>query len=124
MEVSGPLHASAALPLGKKTGSPEIRGWWAPERVSTYNFNLRGPGYLSRHSDSLRAGRSGDRIQWGRDVPHLSRPALGPIQPPIQWVPALFRGVKRPGPGVDHPPPSSAEVKERADLYLYSPSAL
>ena len=31
-------------------------------------------------------------------------------------------GVKRPGHGVDHPPPSSAEVKERVELYLYSPS--
>jgi len=30
--------------------------------------------------------------------------------------------VKRPGRGVDHPPPSSAKVKERAKLYLYSPS--
>jgi hypothetical protein len=29
--------------------------------------------------------------------------------------------VKRPGRGVDHPPPSSAEVKERVELYLYSP---
>ena len=33
-----------------------------------------------------------------------------------------FLGVKRPGHGVDHPPPSSAEVKERIELYLYSPS--
>jgi hypothetical protein len=32
-----------------------------------------------------------------------------------------FAGVKRPGRGVGHPPPSSAEVKERVDLYLYSP---
>jgi len=32
-----------------------------------------------------------------------------------------FLGVKRPGRGVDHPPPSSAEVKERVKLYLYSP---
>jgi len=30
-------------------------------------------------------------------------------------------GVKRPGRGVDYPPPSSAEVKERVELYLYSP---
>jgi len=31
-------------------------------------------------------------------------------------------GVKRPGCGVDHPHPTSAEVKERVELYLYSPS--
>jgi len=33
-----------------------------------------------------------------------------------------FPGVKRSGRGVDHPPPYSAEVKERVKLYLYSPS--
>jgi hypothetical protein len=33
-----------------------------------------------------------------------------------------FPGVKRPGRGVDHPPPSSAEVKKRVELYIYSPS--
>ena len=32
-----------------------------------------------------------------------------------------FAGVKRPGRGVDHPPPFSAEIKERLQLYLYSP---
>jgi hypothetical protein len=33
-----------------------------------------------------------------------------------------FPGVKQPGHGVKHPHPSSAEVKERVELYLYSPS--
>jgi hypothetical protein len=33
-----------------------------------------------------------------------------------------FRGVKRPGRGVDHPPSSSVRVKERVQLYLYSTS--
>jgi len=33
-----------------------------------------------------------------------------------------FPGVKRPGRGFDHPTPSSAEVKETVELYLYSPS--
>jgi hypothetical protein len=33
-----------------------------------------------------------------------------------------FLGVKQTGRGVDHPPLSNAEVKERIKLYLYSPS--
>jgi len=33
-----------------------------------------------------------------------------------------FPGVKRPRRGVDHPPPSRAEVKERVKLYINSPS--
>jgi hypothetical protein len=41
-----------------------------------------------------------------------SRPALGPIQPPIQWVPgAISPEVKRPGREAGHLPPSNAEVK-------------
>jgi hypothetical protein len=43
----------------------------------------------------------------------LSRPALGPTQPPILWVPgALFSlEVKRPGCEADHSSPYSAEFK-------------
>ena len=44
----------------------------------------------------------GIECRWGRDFPHPSRPALGPTQPPVQLVPGLYRGVKRPGRGVDH----------------------
>jgi hypothetical protein len=41
------------------------------------------------------------------------RTALGPTQPPIQWVlGALSLGVKRPVNEPDHSPPSSAKVKE------------
>jgi hypothetical protein len=54
-----------------------------------------------------------------------SRMALGPTQPPIQWVPgALSLGLKRPGREADHLPPSSAEVKECVELYLHSPIRL
>jgi hypothetical protein len=49
-----------------------------------------------------------------------SRTALGPIQPPIQWVPGtLSLGVKRLGREADHSPPYSAEVKECVELYLH-----
>jgi hypothetical protein len=52
-----------------------------------------------------------------------SRMALGPTQPPIQWVPgALSLGIKRPGYEADHSPPSTAEVKECMELYLHSPN--
>jgi hypothetical protein len=41
----------------------------------------------------------------------MSRPALGPTQLPIHWVPgALTLGLKWPGCDVDHSPPSSAEA--------------
>jgi hypothetical protein len=40
-------------------------------------YGLDGPGIKSR---------------WGWDFLYLSRPALGPTQPPIQWVPGLSQG--------------------------------
>jgi len=63
----------------------------------------------------------GIESRWGRDFLHLSRPVLWPTQPPMQYIPGLFRGVKRPGHGVDRPPSSSADAKERVELYIYSP---
>jgi hypothetical protein len=43
----------------------------------------------------------------------VPRMAMGPTQPPLQWVPgALSLGVKRPEHEAEHLPPSSAEVKE------------
>jgi hypothetical protein len=45
------------------------------------------------------------------------RPALGPTQPPIQWVPEeLLSGVKRPGCEAHNSAPSSAKVKNGAAI--------
>ena len=62
----------------------------------------------------------GIKSWWGRGIPRLSKLALGPIQPPVQWVLGLFLTVKQQGRGVGHPSPSSAKVKERVELYTYS----
>jgi len=54
--------------------------------------------YMDRHSSvgiATGYGLDGPGIEsrWGgRDFPHLSRPALGPTQPPVQWVPGLSLG--------------------------------
>ena len=73
---------------------------------------------------ATRSGLDGPGIEfrWERDFPHRSRPALGPTQPPVQWVPGHSRGVKRPGRGDDHPHTSKRRGHERVGLYLYSPS--
>ena len=58
----------------------------------------------------------------GRNFPHLSRPALGPTQSPVQRAPRLSQGVKS-GRGVTltpHPP-LYCHGHERVELYLYSP---
>jgi len=42
---------------------------------------------------ATRYGLDGPRIEsrWEAKLSHLSRPALGPTQPPVQWVPGLAR---------------------------------
>jgi hypothetical protein len=81
-----------------------------------------GPRWRSRYSDLLRAEPSGDRIPVGA---RFSAPVqIGPGAQPAscKWVRVCSTLLTQPGHGVVHPPLSSAEVKERVDLYLYSPS--
>jgi hypothetical protein len=59
----------------------------------------------------LRAGRSGDRIPlWSRFFSHVQ---TGPGAHPASCTmgTGFFPGVKRPGHGADHPPPSSAAAQ-------------
>jgi len=60
--------------------------------------------------------------RWGRDfsAPVQNYPAPHPAS--YTMGTGTLPGVESPGSGVDYPPPSSTEVKEREELYLYSSS--
>jgi len=60
--------------------------------------------------DWLLTGRYGDRIPVGARFSAPVRLALGPTQPPVQWVPGLSQGKERPGRDAEPSPPSSAMV--------------
>jgi len=49
-----------------------------------------------------------------------------PWDPPVLFAVGTgsFPGIKWTGHGISHPPPSSAKVNERVELYLYSPCVL
>jgi hypothetical protein len=97
-----------------------MESWNFASNYTSQTYSMRGPGQLSRHSDSLRTGRSGDRTRWGArfSAPVQTTPGVHPDSYIIGT--GSFPGVKRPRRGVDDPPPSSAEVRERVELYFYS----
>jgi len=53
----------------------------------------------------------------GQDIPHSFRPVVGLTHSSVQWVLCRFPGGKLAGELIT---PSSAEIKERVELYLYS----
>ena len=64
----------------------------------------------------------GSNPDWG-DI-FLTRPdrPWGPPRLLYNWYQDFFSMVKWPGRGLNHPPISTAKVKERVEIYLYSPS--
>ena len=75
----------------------------------------------------------GIAIRYGLDGPGIESRWGARFSAPVQTGPGAhpasctmgtgsFPGVKLPGRGIGHPPPSSAEVEGRVELYLCSPS--
>jgi hypothetical protein len=85
--------------------------------AGTIYFWKRSAGWLGEHGIE----RSGVRIPAGsRFSAHVhTGPGVHPASNTMGT--GAFPGVKRPGHGADHLPQSSAEVKGRVELYLYSP---
>jgi len=53
---------------------------------------VSGPGSVVGIVPGYRSDGPGIESRWGRDFPHLSRPALGLAQSPAQMLPGLSRG--------------------------------
>jgi hypothetical protein len=81
-------------------------GWESSVGIETL-YGLDGP-----EIESQWGARFSAPVQTGREA-HPDSYTIGN---------GSFSGVRRPGRGVDQPSPSSAEVKERVELYLYFPS--
>ena len=76
-----------------------------------YYVGFNGPGSLVGIATDYGLDGPGIESRWG-EIFRPSRLALGPTQPPVQWVPGLSRSKGRPERATDHLPPSSAVVME------------
>jgi len=87
LEPSGPVEACnwIALPLSAYCKVVTMTELQSNTNIQLY-MCICGPVY--RH---YGLGGPGIESRWGRDFPHLSRQALKPNQPPIQWLPGLSR---------------------------------
>jgi len=91
--------------LSSDSDCDSYEGRGNPLGIATH-YGLNGPGIASR---------------WGLGARFSAPVQTGPGPYPASCTMGTgsFPVGKRPGRGVDHPPPSSAEVKERVVLHLY-----
>ena len=73
-------------------------------------YDSCGPGSSAGIATGYGLDGPGIESRWRWDFPYLSRPALGPTQPPVQWVECLSRGKERPGRDADPSNPCSSVV--------------
>jgi hypothetical protein len=138
VDVFSDIYGENTASIFMVTGSGSGRRWsglvekngvcWLYENVAG---NLANQNYGRAHTLSFSSSNSSD---WPDFLPHSHITDTFPSSKPLLCThpgahPASytmdtrsFQGLKQPGHGIDHPPPSSAKVKERVELYLYSPS--
>jgi hypothetical protein len=73
-------------------GVPLFVFWFRIHIFNIMYIEFCGPGSVVGIATGYGLDGPGIEFWWGRDFPNMSRPAVGPTQPPIQWVPGLSRG--------------------------------
>ena len=83
---------SLLVPWSRKSRTIPLLPLWAVRPVQSLSACTRV--HFTFYFIATCYGLDGPGIEswWGRDLPHLSKPALGPIQPPIQWVTGHSQG--------------------------------
>ena len=72
--------------------STSTNPYYRDERLALFLRNPGGPGSVVGIATGYGLDGPGIESRWGRDFLYLSRPALGPTQPPGQFVPGLSWG--------------------------------
>ena len=88
------------------------------ERVELYLFCV-GRGSSVRIETCYGLDGPGIETRWAGIFYICPHRPWGPLRLLYNGYRVSFPGVKRPGRGVNHPHPSSAEVKERVELHFW-----
>jgi len=99
----------AGIPSFKRKSLKAVFFW---SRLTTANEGTRGPFSVVGIATGYGLDGPGIESWWGRDFPHLSRPALGPPSLLYSGYRDFPGGKEQPGRDADPSPPSSAVVKK------------
>jgi len=87
MELVLTSHGQIKTRANKMHAVPWLRDGW--NRMAPHSID--GPGSSVGIATDYGLDGPGIESRWGRDCPHVSRPALGLTQPPVQCIPGLSR---------------------------------